>query len=46
MKHLHITLEDKEFEILEKCKDGDTWHDFVMKLADKEFNEILKKIKK
>lgn len=34
MKHVHITLEDKEYNLLIKLKKNTTWHDFLMRDLD------------
>lgn len=36
MREIRITLEDTEFKQLEKKKDGLSWHDFILKLIEKE----------
>jgi len=46
MKNIHITLEDAEYEQIEKVKNGLTWHEFFMILATKEVVELAKKLKK
>ena len=35
MKHVHIVLEDAEFEELIKVKGDTTWHDFLLELIPK-----------
>lgn len=34
MKHLHIPLEDKDYNRLKRLKGRLTWHEFVMKAAE------------
>lgn len=36
MKHVHITLEDEEYEKLQKVKGDKTWHDLLMELVKDE----------
>jgi hypothetical protein len=35
MKHLHIYLEDREYEELQKVKGSQTWHDLLMSCVEK-----------
>ncbi|KKL95000.1 hypothetical protein LCGC14_1858920 [marine sediment metagenome] len=35
MKTIHIPMEDEEYEALKKEKGEVSWHDFVMRLAEK-----------
>lgn len=46
MKWIKVALDNKEFEVLDKCKNGLTWKEFFMMLAVKEVVEIVKKIEK
>jgi hypothetical protein len=36
MKHIHITLEDSEFESITEVKGDLTWRELIMTLIDKE----------
>ena len=46
MKYVKIDLDDKEYDVLNKVRDGLTWKDFFMMLATKEGVEFAKKLKK
>ena len=46
MKYIKIDLDDKEYDALDKVRNGLTWKDFFMLLATKEGVEFVKKIKK
>ena len=46
MKYIKIDLDDKEYDVLDKVRDGLTWKDFFMLLAIKEVVELVKKLKK
>ncbi|KKK45235.1 hypothetical protein LCGC14_0810570 [marine sediment metagenome] len=35
MKTINVSFEDKEFEELTNKRGGLTWHDFIIKLAEK-----------
>jgi len=39
MKTINITFENKEFEELLKKKNGESWHDFIMQLIEKEVDK-------
>ncbi len=36
MKSLYVTFEDEEFAKLQKVKGSQSWHDFILLLAEKE----------
>ena len=40
MKSLNVWFTDKEHKDLVRVKDGKTWHDFIMELADAGKNKI------
>ena len=46
MRNIHITLDNNEYDALEKVKDKLTWKTFFMQLAIKEVKEFVKKLEK